>query len=173
MAKKTDVMDYLEIPLLGNAVQDWTISLAIFATSLVIAHYAHRAIRQVVFKWALKAQTQLGEERVTRACALITWAIPIVGFVLASNRLVLDKALSVWIPIGVLISSQIVSLLILMNLLPPLMGMMSSRYIDRVAEERLDYHQEHKQSVAATEKETQQCLGILLILVPLLTVLST
>ncbi|MDY6954885.1 MAG: hypothetical protein SWE60_25565, partial [Thermodesulfobacteriota bacterium] len=166
-------MDYLGTPVLGNAVQDWIISLVIFATSFLIAHYVRLALRQAVFKWALKAQTQLGEERVTRACALITWAIPITGFVLASNSLVLDKALSVWIPIGVLISSQIVSLLILLNVLPPLIGMISSRYIDRVTEERLDYHQEHKQSVAATEKETQQCLGILLILVPLLTVLST
>jgi len=165
-------MHYLQIYLFGNPIQDWIISLAIFAASLLAAKYAFRALRQAVSKWALKAQTQLGEDRVTRACALITWAMPITGFVLASNGLVLDKNLSFWIPIVVLISSQIVFLLILINIVPPLAEMASTRHLECAAKVRLEYHQAQKQSVEAVARKTKQAIGIMLVLVPLLTVLS-
>ncbi|MDY6990272.1 MAG: hypothetical protein SWQ30_19695 [Thermodesulfobacteriota bacterium] len=172
MVRKKDPMHYLQTTLFGNSIQDWIISLVVFAVSLLVATYALRALRRAVSKWALKAQTQVGEERVARACALITWAIPIIGFVLASHRLVLDKNLSAWIPIMVLITSQIVFLLILINIVPPLARNASARHLQRASKDRLEYHQGLKQSVEAVARRTKQVIGIMLVLVPLLTILS-
>ena len=84
----------------------------------------------------------------------------------------LDESLSFWIPRIVLISSQIVLLLIFANVLPPLANLASHRHLEDVAKEHLQYHQEQKRSVEAITGHVKELTGILLILVPLLTVLS-
>jgi hypothetical protein len=165
-------MNHLQAYLFGNTVEDWLISIAIFVSSLFIAKYACRVLRQAVSKWAPRAKIQIGEEPAIRACALITWAIPITGFVLGTSRLILNQHLSFWVPRIVLISSQIVFLLILVNIVPPLANMAFHRHLERVASESLQYHQQEKRSVEAMTKHVKQLASILLILVPLLTILS-
>ena len=127
--EEIDSMNRVQTYLLGNTIEDCIISIAIFIASVFIARHAYHILRRAVSKWVSIAQTELGERRVIRVCTLIACTIPIIGFALASNRLILDENLSFWIANVLFISGQIVFLLILVNILPSLVKIASNNHL--------------------------------------------
>ena len=165
-------MNYLQITQYGNTIQEWLISLATLVSSVIIARYGYHALRKTVFEWLNQTRIVLDKDTLTRACALTTYLIPMVGFALAHNRLLFDKELTNWLNIGLLIVGQITFLLILITVIELLVETLPIKYMKSVRHDDRKFLQAQKEAIEKIRKRIKVLGGALLILVPALTVLT-
>ncbi|UCG13759.1 MAG: hypothetical protein JSU72_04610 [Deltaproteobacteria bacterium] len=166
------MMSFLQMSLFENTVQDYIISLAIFVSSLFIAKYVYHILRQTVCEIIMKVQTTLTRPSINHVCALSTYLIPIGALLLAKNRLVFEYVPNVVLNNLILISGQIVFLLILTNIVTPLIKAAANKHLNSDKLNNYQQQQAHTHSLEKIDKHTKELAGMVLVLVPLLTVLS-
>ena len=165
-------MDYLQLSQYGNTIQDWLISLAILVSSVIVAKYARQALRKIVYDGLFGAQNVLDEQSLTRICALTTYLIPMIGFALAHNRLLLDEETANWLNIGIVIAGQIIFLLVLITIIESIVESLPSKCMRSAGQHDRKHLQTQQEIIEKVGKRIKGLGRALLFLVPLLTVLT-
>ncbi|MCG6982931.1 MAG: hypothetical protein LJE88_16130 [Deltaproteobacteria bacterium] len=165
-------MDFLYTTKYGNTLEAYAISIAIFVASLFVWRWTYGILRRTFCEWAFNVQNVLDKQCLYRLTNIITLLIPVAAFYFAKERLSFEKELSIWLTIATLVLAQIVSILMLANILEPIAEVILIRSVRDVQRRDQKYLQIQKQSIDKTRKHIRLLAGVLLLAVPGLTVAS-
>jgi hypothetical protein len=166
-------MDFLEISKYGNSAEDYLISMVILVVSVFASRWAYSILRKTVCEWLFGLQNALDKESLYRLANLGSYLIAVGGFFYAQNRLSFSEEISTWLDITPLVLGQIIFLLILANVLGPVAEVSSIRAVRVVERRDQKYLQAQKQAIERIKKHIRGLTGVLLLLIPALTIATT
>jgi hypothetical protein len=166
-------MDFLEMSKYGNSAEDYLISVVILVVSVFASRWAYSILRKIVCEWVFGLQNALDKENLYRLANLGTYLIPVAGFFYAQNRLSFSEEVSTWLDLSPLLLGQIIFLLILANVLGPVAEVVSIRTMKEVERRDQKYLQAQKQAIEKIKKHVRGLTGVLLLLVPALTIATS
>lgn len=165
-------MKFFEIQILGNTIQDYLISVAVFILTVLLAAFANRFLKRRVLRWAEKSVTELDDLIVTRIFTPMTYLILIVGIALAKSYLDFAKKMSFWIDKALLILGLIVFFFIVIRFFQGLVEVVANGYIKRVKQQRPEELEEQKRTAERIKKQVREIASMILTLIAILTILS-
>jgi hypothetical protein len=166
-------MDFLEISKYGNSADDYLISIVILVVSLFASRWAYSILGRTVCEWVFGLQNALDRESLYRLANLSTYLIAVAGFFFAQTRLSFSEEISTWLDVTPLVLGQIIFLLILANVLGPVAEVVSMRTMREVERRDQKYLQAQKQTIERIKKHIRGLTGVLLLLIPALTITTS
>ena len=166
-------MDFLEVSKYGNSAEDYLISVVVLVVSVFASRWVYSILRNTVCEWVFELQNALDKESLHRLSNLSTYLIVVAGFFYAQNRLSFSEEISTWLDLAPLLLGQIIFLLILANILGPVAEVVSIRTTKDVERRDQKYLQAQKQAIERIKKHIRGLTGILLLLIPALTVATS
>jgi len=165
-------MKFFEVQILGNSVQDYLISVAIFILALLAAAIARRFFKRQALRLAEKTATELDDIIVARVLTPITYFFLILGIVFSKGYLNLNDRLSFWIDKVLLILGLMVFFFIVIRFFQGLIDVMANGYIKSLEERKPEDLEEQKRTVERIKKQVREIANMILTLIAILTILS-
>jgi serine/threonine protein kinase len=158
--------------ILGNTVQDYLISAAIFLAALFIGELVVKFSKEAVRKWISRPKTYSYGMVVTPIFSLIALLVPIAAIVISKRHLYIDYKISLWIDKILLISTHIIVLFVLIRFFYGIIESVVSGYVERIEQERPKDLSEHKKSVELIRQQTRAMVSGLIIIIAVLAILA-
>lgn len=165
-------MQFLEIDVLGNTIQDYLISIGIFILAVCLSTVANRLLRKYIFRLAQKTQTELDDLIVRRVFSPLTYLILVLGIAVAKGHLKLAQRVSLWLDKILLVLGLAIFFMILIRFLQGLTEIVANGYIKRLQQTKPADLKAQTQAVERIKKQVREISTMVLCLIGLLTILS-
>jgi MscS family membrane protein len=165
-------MNILEMKILENSLQDYLISLVIFALTFLFAMTVNRLLKKYLFHWAEKTETELDDLIIKRILPPLTYLFLIIGIALAKSNLNINVKVSFWLDKILLVLGIAILFVIIIRFVQGLIAIVANEYIEKLEQKPPEDLAEQKITVERIKKQIREVANMVLVLLAILTILS-
>jgi len=163
---------FLQVEILGNTIQDYLISTAVFLAVFFIGELVVQLAKEGIRKWISRPKTYSYGTVVAPIFSLIAFLVPIASIAISKRYLYVDEKISLWIDKTLLISTHIIVLFVLIRFFYGIIESVVSGYVERIEQEGPKDLSEHKKSVELIRQQTRAMVSGLIIIIAVLAILA-